>query len=216
MHVLMSRFSSLLIVAVAALTATSCGIGEKTKRASRDVTDKWELSGAYANRCHAPTLVAEILKDNFAKETYDFNLTGSFTQVYEQHEDAACSQLRLTRTLSGTYEIVGDADAEKLPETKLVNLTIDKATLTPGSDASASDLNEAEYCGITDWKSGAERDVTDKDCGGLTIRKGEVVFDIYKVKDDTLYMGKTSLLSRGTSGANRPEELDTDLFYTRR
>lgn len=210
----MRSSSKLFMVLVSAAAITGCGIGERSKEARKDAENKWELSGEYSNRCHAPTIVNAILKDDFAKETYDYNVTGTFTQSYALHEDAACSQLKLTRSIGGKYEIVGDSD--KVAEAKMVNLTINSATLTPGSDAVAVELNDDKYCGITDWKSGVASNILDKDCGGLTVRNGEVIFDIYKVQDNTLYMGKTSFFRNGSSGSTRPEALDTDLFFTRK
>lgn len=101
---------------------------------------------------------------------------------------------------------------------KKLNMTIKSLKLIALNNTQADAFNQSKNCGISNWKSGEARDVTNATCeAGLTFKKDTQLFNIYKVEENKLLMGSVKVgLSKdvGNNGmqseAQRPVRLDTD------
>ena len=167
------------------------------------------LTGTWQGGC----VTADWLGLGHAKEQLAFGSLGEFIENTTVYSDASCATLMTTLVEKGTYSSL--APAGGLPNATNINFMATNYTVTPNSDAAAKLMNEAKYCGVTDWTSGTAVDITGKTCLGVPYNNGDVTFDIYQITGNQLTLGKSKLLLAKTSAGSRPTELDTSNVLTK-
>lgn len=95
-----------------------------------------------------------------------------------------------------------------LPNTKKIDLTLVRATVTPTGEGVADLLNSHAWCGINNWQTGKPVDVVGRICcKGELIPAGKLGYSIYSIQDDTLLLGQESGALDGSSEEKRPNAL---------
>lgn len=184
----------------------SCGVfkteekGKKAQQMDPEIADQWK----------SDCVPATVLNLTHTIKDYRFSAIGDFDKREHFYNDNQCSKEIFSYQITGTYSVVGDAKMGN--NAKNINYTINKVTVTPVDDSAVNILNTANFCGSSDWQKGAEKDVTGKECLGLNIDKGNVVYDIYRINKDVnpklLYLGSNFYLGQDKSLTERPENLD--------
>jgi hypothetical protein len=133
---------------------------------------------------------------------------GDYLRTITASSKEDCSSLDYTINVGGTIQALGDSST--VANSKNINFSVLSATLRPESDKSATYLNEAKYCGVSDWAREKSTDVTNLDCQGTKYQKGDVVFDIYSLSSDKkeLTFGKESFWLDKSKASDRPSELN--------
>ncbi|MFW7379686.1 MAG: hypothetical protein ACOH5I_12815 [Oligoflexus sp.] len=168
--------------------------------------DVAELEGTWVSDC----LANSILDLSHTRRQYEFGLSRSFAKIEFLYDDDACSNQLIEYRVEGNYRT--DRTNEEL-EGKPINFEITKASLTPGNETAADLLNGINFCDI-EWAAAQTVDITNKDCMGFSVREGETIFELYKIRDDNqLYFGQNFLFLQQTDSAERPTELDEEVVY---
>jgi hypothetical protein len=166
-----------------------------------------QLAGTYKTDCTANG----VLELSSSNRSIDFSSVGDFDKQEIYYAGDSCTDApALTYKVKGTVQ-----DKGTLPENgelNMLNFSVNTAVLTPGTQALVNTMNTLKFCGKTDWAVGAESNIESLDCDGFTIKKGDVISDVYDDKDGTLYFGKTFALLLKQTG-ERPTEVDLDTPY---
>ncbi len=197
------------------LALPACGSSNSSKDVVDDASARTELQGTWTDACHAPNRLADVLKTGFAQDRYEFGLLQNrFTRTLSVYSDAACSKPGFTETIEGGYTVIGDGP--DIDGGRPINYTLTKATINPQTAAAVDALNVVSYCGVKDWALNQAKEVTNKTCALQQFKNGDVVFDIFRVENKQLTMGKTSFFADGSSGQARPTERNKDLAFTKK
>lgn len=201
-----------LVGVVGLLVLSSCGRFNKadsdqinTPAAQNDLG----LVGAWERGCEA----VNFLGLQSHKVRLDFNPALGFSRERTLFGGDACADERLVEKQVGTYGRVGDVDG--VAGAHQINFTVTDAYVTPRNDQGVADLNKDKYCGISDWAKGVERKVTGVDCKS-GYKQGQVLFDIYKIDQNSLQMGEAGFILNGTTDGARPAALDTAKPYVKK
>lgn len=166
-----------------------------------------QLAGTYKTDCTANG----VLDLSSTNRTLEFSSVGDFDKQEVYYAGDSCADApALTYKVKGTVQAKG-----ALPENAeldMLNFSVNTALLTPGTQAIVTTLNATNFCGKKDWAVGLEVSIDSLDCDGFTIKKGDVISDVYDDKDGTLYFGKTFALLLNQTG-DRPTEVDLDVPY---
>lgn len=194
-----------------ALLLTGCGAFEAAKDEKKKIDDRdskliheWQTD-CYENKDVDPSYVREEIK---------FKLNGDFDKVTVLHTDDQCKNEVLRYTVSGTYNEAGRVEDQ--PNVKKINLNVAKVFLMPQSDDEAKVLNDKKLCGKTDWTKDKAVEVQSLDCEGEDYKDGDVIFDIYEVDDNKLYLGKTFLFFDKSDADLRPTRVNARKPYTKK
>jgi hypothetical protein len=187
-----------------AVAVAGCGAFETKKKGGKADEIETELTGTWRQEC----IGVDFLEIANKKDAYTFSALGDFERKLELYSGDNCEDLQGTLRSSGTYSVVGDA--EDVDDAQNLNFTVREMTLEPESDDLARALSAAKYCGVKDWSVDKEVSLVSRDCAGESVDEGEVVFDIYNVEDDVLYLGNANKWFDKTDASDRPDELDTD------
>jgi hypothetical protein len=206
----MFSHKSLFSVAALAATLAACGGSTGSKGDAGRKIDEIDtsLTGNWLSNCvqKGPLGIIPIASE---RELMQFGVAqGDITKTIHRFDDTACNNALYDQDIVGTYSLVGDSTTAAGAQN--VNINIHSTTIKPATEAAAGKLNEAKFCGATDWANGVAKDVTGADCGGKKFSQGDVVFDLVKRDHDTLFLGKASFFNDGTSAGERPTALDTD------
>ncbi|RYZ87011.1 MAG: hypothetical protein EOP04_12690 [Proteobacteria bacterium] len=166
-----------------------------------------QLAGLYKTDCSQNGVLGLT---STAREI-DLTAIGGFDRKEMYYGGDAC-----TDAVALTYRVTGTVQSQgALPENTqldLINFSVSEAYITPGTDALVTTLNTTKFCGKSDWAIGQEVTIGGLDCNGFTIRKGDVIPEVYEDVDGTLYFGKKFALLLNQTG-ERPTEVDMDLPY---
>ena len=69
---------------------------------------------------------------------------------------------------------------------------------------------------VNDWVLNQVKEVTSKACALQQFNDGDVVFDIFRVENKRLTMGKTSFFANGSAGQTRATERNKDLGFVKK
>lgn len=151
-----------------------------------------ELEGSWSTPCYQGAQT---------RLTYEgLALTGTYTE----YVDMACTTPRHIATWTG-HAVVG---AEVAPGVRKLDLAFDGFRSVALTAEEAALVNQNQYCGLTDWAPGVERDILGRDCYGFSIPVGGQSLDVYQVDGDGLLFGKGSKILVAPSESDRPAELD--------
>ena len=126
------------------------------------------------------------------------------------YSDIACRVATESFGSNSTYTLGQDTKVEGAVS---IDLTLTALTIAPGSDKIANLLNQARYCGYSDWAIGQAKDVTGNSCVGDSPKVGSQLFSILSVQigadgKQILAFGDISRGKDGTSVELRPTTLD--------
>lgn len=207
------KHSKHLRAGLTSLVAASMIMGCGTLKKEKDKAHK----GAGANSQIDSDLVGTWERDcekfdifgvKYRKVKLDFGATLGYTREETVFDDEGCTQAEFAEKHTGTWAMVGNADGGA----KQLNITIKDAFVKPNNAQSAEVMNNTKFCGIKDWQEGKETEITNVDCPSAA-KEGEVIFEIYKLQDKKLYLGKTGFFSNGHTDASRPSEIDLSRPY---
>lgn len=178
--------------------------GGKIKETPADLRGTW-LS---------PCLASDTLGLQKVQREYIFNSIGDFDKLERYYTDADC------KTIGATYKTIGTVDA-KGPLTQdtsiqSMNLTVNDARLTVHSPGMVEKFNALKLCGHSDWAAEKEVSVASLDCGGVQVKQGDVIFDVYSRRDAVLYFGDSSLFLVKSSGDQRPTSINLEAPYSKK
>lgn len=197
-----------LFITTTILLITGCGLGKTSKSGRKaDETDN-NIWGSWKTDCIDNSGIKELGK---TKRAVVFNNLGDFDRIEYLYMGDQCSDRSLTITVSGTYAVKGnvteDSEAQKL------NLTVDRVKVYPHTKDAADLLNKMNACGIDNWKRKSEEDITGKNCSGYKLREGDVIFDIYMIDENDLYLGTKFSFSSPTDSDRRPKNVNDEIVY---
>ena len=188
--------------------ATGCGNLSKTADKANKADDiAPELVGEWKAECFDAT-VLDLSKGD---RKMNFNLLGDFEKVETLYLNDECQDSALKVRTVGSYSDLGELPENS--EVKRINYTTEQSFVTVGSKEVVEILNATKICNKTDWEVNKETEITDLDCGPLSVEKGETIFDTYDVGNDTLLMGGAFILGQSNdSSDDRPSEVDQSLM----
>lgn len=100
-------------------------------------------------------------------------------------------------------------------ESNQLNLKTDKVTYTALSDEVTEALNMIQYCGLNDWKTKSEANVTGQICDDFQqLATGQIFFQIFQKTEDQIRFGKLTSKQDGRSENQRPIAWD-ELEFTK-
>lgn len=204
MSYILPRWLSPSLVAAplcAAMVLLSCGKKSSDDTPSATSPDSVKLTGTWKSDCKS----GSFLTESFFRKKVTFQLDGGFKRQIEVFDNDQCNSSRASQTLTGTYTVAGDEPKE--PDAKRLNLTSKATYVTPQTDSDTANFNQSKYCGIADWKTGTEREVTGADCAS-GFKEGQVIFDVYRIQDNHIYFGATGIWLNGRTDVQRPEKVD--------
>lgn len=164
-----------------------------------ELRGRWQSDCVDANSSFFPKVQRE----------YAFNTLGDFDRVESFYGDADCTRLLATYKVIGT---VAAGEPSDDPALKLIDFTVNDASLELNDLELLSALNSQQFCGRSDWKLGEQAPLlgSNSNCAGFRLEKGSELFDIYSVENGELYLGQPRLfLVPGPSG--RPQQLNKQL-----
>lgn len=190
----------------------SCGLTEKDKKRAKSAKETIEVAGTWTTKCiNRNFLVTSV----YQREQLEFSIRNNFEKQIIRHDDEDCKDENFRTTIRGGYEVLGESDKAK--HGKDINFTIRSIHITAFTPGMVTTLNDASYCGIDNWQADNERNVTGRDCVGLAVDRGDVLFDVYKIEDERLYLGKTFLGFDEPVKLNlRPNKFDESKVYKRK
>ncbi len=140
-----------------------------------------------------------------------FSRLGDFDKKEVYYSGSECADApSLTYKVKGTAQDKGKNPADQTLE--LLNFSVNDAFLTPGTEAIVTTMNASSFCGKKDWVIGQEVSIGGLDCNGFTIKKGDVIPEIYDDRDGTLFFGKSFALLLKQTG-ERPTQVDESIPY---
>jgi hypothetical protein len=145
-------------------------------------------------------------------DEFRFDVDKEFQRKVTFFKDDGCSEpIGVLETKGDMNEGEEIADGNGVRE---INFTVKEMTFKPQSDFITAALNTVSYCGISDWTVGNSVDLLGNDCGGTSIDRNESSYNIFKIDDERLYFGSTSLWLRQGDAAERPTDLELQHEFT--
>lgn len=134
----------------------------------------------------------------------DFNQGDAFTQKVTAYEDANCKTAYLHFTQY--FKIKKNSDGK-------IDLQTSKTTYTSLSNEVTESLNFISYCGLKNWATDKETDVTGKKCDSYQqLAKNQLFYQIIELQSEqqnfTLRMGEISSKANGRSESTRPVDFE--------
>ena len=163
------------------------------------------LDGKWSMNCFSSGLFLESAE--FA------SFTGTHETLQRVFYKDDCKTLGSVLTITGTISIVPLSNSNL----QGINLKVDAATLVSNDSSFIMLLNLGGVCGLHGWKVGEPRNVAGLNCNDQRVPQvGEVVYDIFRLKGDSLWFGDTSGGRDSTSEATRPINLNEQKTFIRR
>jgi hypothetical protein len=200
---------TILISCGLALTSISCG---NIFRGRGDAKME-QQDAALAHSWKASCAKADVLELTHTRRKIRLGVLGNFDRFEHFYGSDACNDSQMEYKVSGTYATLGENKDNS--DVKNINFTVNKATIKVTSKATVDVMNRLKLCEISDWKLNEEVNITNKKCTGFSVKRGDVIFDVYEVKDKSLYFGKKLFFLSGDNAADRPNEVATDVEYIR-
>jgi hypothetical protein len=123
-----------------------------------------------------------------------------------------CEDAAFKVKYQGEYTVGSD---DNYPEgLSPVDFSITTVTVTALNDGGAKLLDNTDFCGQEAWTKGEEIDLSNNssDLGCMLDDLPRSGFDIFRVKENELQMGRTGVLPPTDDQAQRPKELSKEIF----
>lgn len=197
-----------LVSSVLAFGLLSVACGKDNKNDGQTIENiPTQLAGTYKTDCTQNSVLGLTSTDR----TLSFSSVGDFDRTEVYHTGSACdSAPALTYKVHGTVQEQGKLPSDQTLD--MLNFAVSSASLVPGTDALVKTMNVTKFCGKADWALNTEVAIDSLDCSGFTIKKGDVIQDVYDNRDGTLFFGKKFALLLKETGA-RPSTVDTNVPY---
>ena len=182
------------LIGISLVLITSCG-SDGTKSANEVglqtySTEKSELDGKWESPC-----------DPFIFETSQNHQLevnqGSFIEHLNYYDGRECQTLSSTIEFTGYFSLGNTVQSPA--NSKELNLKIATFSSVYHDDKAVKRANDDKLCGITDWKKGEKR---------LCSQTNLIIYQVYKLENDSLWMGQLSKERDGASADRRPNTLE--------
>ena len=198
------------VAALIAAVSIGCGTFETKKKGRKAQQNAMELAGEWRSNC----VKLDWLGLQCSVESYAFTAIGDFDKKTTVFSDEGCATASAELVQRGTYDELGGS--KEVQGAKDINFTVVEAGLAPKDARLLAPMNAALYCGHNDWAVNVAQTIIDRDCGGKTTRRGQVIFDLYQVADKTLHFGDTMMFFNKSNPAQRPNKLDAGRTFTKK
>jgi len=166
---------------------------------SMSVAEETALQGQWSSECVTYTSEAGSF-DYF--DTFGADESG-YVYGFERwaSNDGTCTQAKIyTINLTGDFSIPNDGN---------VNMTYQHFNFTIHNKGVAKYFSDSKLCGRSDWSVDDERDLFDYDCeSAITERRGDVLYSIFEIDVDSLFLGRSSDGASGKTADERHVELE--------
>ena len=141
-----------------------------------------------------------INEDDFVQYQLQTDLKNKFVISITAFEDENCQTPYLL--IERSFEI------ESFKNENL-NLKTEKISYTSLSDEVSQALNLSSYCGLKNWKTKIEQNVTGLKCDNyLQLKLGQAFYQILKADASSVWLGDDRSKKNGLSEALRPDTYD--------
>lgn len=203
-------FYSLLIpvsaITLATILFSTCrkdGGSSTTNRGSSDATG---MSGKWSSGC-LPDLGK---KSYYFLDERNFSNT-AFDTTFSSFSDKACQTRLMTQIQIGTYSLGSTSEGQTAFP---VNLTIEAVKIILHTESLVKAYNDRNFCGGS-WEADLERAITKELCVQGTSGSGQpdMIFELFEIRDNTLYFGIKDAAHSGKSSETRPTVIDGSRGY---
>jgi hypothetical protein len=200
------------IVLMSSMLLASCGVFEKTKKEAKKVAKSDPaLVGTWNTDC----IDTSVLELTHGQKEVIFDLKGTFTKKEYLFDDEGCQNKAAVYEVDGDYKDQGKNKDNG--DVKDIDFKMTEAHFTAYSETLVKAMNLTKFCGISDWKKGAKRDIMGEECIGYPVpEKGDDVYDVYRVEDKELFFGGNFLFLSDLEPTERPEDIDPNLAYDKK
>ncbi len=206
----MKKTNVTVMSALAGFTLLMCGCAEGTKNAVSNVAKAAESQGTWGSKCRSSDIFDVSMKE------YQ-QLSGEDTKlIREYYTEDGCVEPAIRVTYEGKF-LVGNEVAGLPKETRDIDLAYKKVLVLPITEAGKNLLETLNLCGQNKWAVGEHQDLTDKSGEALCALNDTpyALFDIFRVENDQLTLGKVEGDKNKLLSTARPDQLDPDLLYTK-
>ncbi|HLD99484.1 MAG TPA: hypothetical protein VJB59_04455 [Bdellovibrionota bacterium] len=205
---LISSLSRILAI-VLLITTSSCGKDELTA-AIETLVGNWSTGCIVGESSTSYKIVQTFTGTTLTGTTYYYSGTTCAVPIYESQSTGTLVKGALSSNVSGAVNY---------------DFTWTSVTITSKLDAYTTQLNNmvngggagvTGYCAYTDWATNVAKDVSARNCAGVTMRTvGNTHYDIVKITGSTLQFGAVNATYDGTTADKRPIALDSTYTYTK-
>lgn len=207
----MIRFIAPVLALGLAFTACNDDDDDTTETGKAITATPEELDGRWLTGC----LPSDVLEVTHTQREYIFNRIGDFDKVERFYNDDSCTEPVAEYKVIGTVKTEGKATEANDAEAEQINFSINEASFKVLSENALTLMNGLSLCGKSDWKLNEEVTVLDANCLGSTVRKGDVYFELYDVKEGQLYFGQNFVFLTKTSADARPSSLNLEVPFAK-
>lgn len=143
-----------------------------------------------------------INEDDYVQFKVQTDLENKFSVTITAFEDENCEVPYLV--IERNFKI------QSLEKEKL-NLNTEKISYTSLSNEVSEALNMGAYCGLKNWKTKIEQNVTGRECDHyLQLKADQAFYQILKTNESSLWLGNDMTAKNGRSEATRPDSYDIE------
>ena len=193
-----------------ALTLSSCGMfstkgsGKKMEQNSSALAATWDLG------CSKFDFMGFLGN----KDALVFSAIGDFERTNILYDDAKCTTEFGRFDTKGTYAALGNS-ANTTDGTRDINLTVSGFDFTVLTDTLANALNAAKFCGMDNWAVNQKVNLLGVDCATGKVGPGDVVYEIYRIDQSSLFLSDQLGVVGQRAAASRPAQLDMSRPYVK-
>lgn len=143
-----------------------------------------------------------INEDDYVQLKVQTDLKNNFALTITAFEDENCETAYL---VIDRYFKIQSLENEKL------NLVTEKISYTSLSNEVSQALNMTAYCGLKNWKTKVEQNVTGRECDHyLQLKAGQAFYQILKAQQSSIWLGDDMAGKNGRSEDSRPNNYDLE------
>ncbi len=174
--------------------------GQKNFLRASDLIDQWK----------GPCAKSDILNLS-ASSTLKFD-PNAFEREVDLYSNDVCDSPAFRIRYQGEYTV---GSGKGYPEdVYAIDFRFDRVTVTATSDAGAELLDKSDFCGQEVWVKDQEVDLTgtSASAGCILDDTPNPAYDVFRVKDQQLQMGKMGIFAAPSNGEKRAKEVSSEIF----
>lgn len=141
-----------------------------------------------------------INEDDYVQLKVQTDLLGKFSLTITAFEDEKCEV---------PYLVIDRRFKIQSFKSENLNLVTEKISYTSLSNEVSEALNMGAYCGLKNWKTKVEQNVTGRECNHyLQLKAGQAFYQLLKADNALLWLGQDMGTKNGRTEANRPDSYD--------
>lgn len=141
-----------------------------------------------------------INEDDYVQFKVQTDLQNKFALTITAFEDENCEI---------AYLLINRSFKIQSLEKENLNLVTEKITYTSLSNEVSEALNLGAYCGLKNWKTKVEQNVTGLECDHyLQLKAGQAFYQLLKTEKSSLLLGQEMGTKNGRTEATRPDIYD--------